>query len=197
MKAERVVNLVFAGLGGQGVLRASDIAADAALRHGYDVKKSEVHGMAQRGGSVTSHVRFGKKVYSPLIGKGQADILYSLEMLEALRSIDFLKPKSLVILNDFRLNPPSVSLGVEQYPEGIYELFAKYFPKVKLIDGMDLARKNGNARTMGIVILGHLSVYLDVPLDVWHSVIRKRVPQKVIDVNLSAFEIGRGIDRVS
>jgi len=183
------------GVGGQGIILASDILAESLMEAGFDVKKSEVHGMAQRGGSVTSHVRFGKKVYSPLIARGQADFLYCLEMLESLRSIDFLKPDSLIILNDYRLNPPSVSLGVEEYPEGIYETFTRYFPRVALIDGVDLAKKNGNPRTMGIIILGYLSRYIDVPQNIWESVIRRRVPKKVVDVNLSAFEIGRRIDR--
>jgi indolepyruvate ferredoxin oxidoreductase, beta subunit len=184
------------GVGGQGIILASDILAESLMEAGFDVKKSEVHGMAQRGGSVSSHIRFGKKVYSPLIARRQVDILYSLEMLEALRSIDFLKPESLVILNDYRLNPPSVSLGAEQYPEGIYDIFTRYFSRVTLIDGIDLAKKNGNLRTMGIIILGCLSRYLDVPDNIWESVIQRRVPKKVVDVNLSAFKIGSGIDRV-
>ncbi len=184
------------GVGGQGIILASDILAESLMEAGLDVKKSEVHGMAQRGGSVTSHIRFGSKVYSPLIAKRQADMLYSLEMLEALRSIDFLKRDSLVVLNDYRLSPPSVSLGVEEYPTGIDDIFKHYFSKVKLIDGVNLARKNGNPRTMGIVILGYLSLYLSVPEDIWRVVIKRRVPKKVVDVNLSAFEIGRGIDRV-
>jgi indolepyruvate ferredoxin oxidoreductase beta subunit len=184
------------GVGGQGIILASDILAESLMEAGFDVKKSEVHGMAQRGGSVSSHIRFGKKVYSPLIARGQADILYCLEMLEALRSIDFLKPDSLVILNDYRLNPPSVSLGVEEYPDGIHDIFTRYFSRVTLIDGVGLATKNGNSRTMGIIILGYLSRYLDVPENIWESVIRTRVPKKVVDVNLSAFEIGSRIDRV-
>lgn len=194
---DTVTNILMVGVGGQGIILASDILAESLMEAGFDVKKSEVHGMAQRGGSVTSHVRFGKKVYSPLIGKRRVDILYSLEMLEALRSIDFLKSDSFIILNDYRLNPPSVSLGVEEYPEGIYDIFRRYFSKVKLIGGVDLARKNGNPRTVGIIILGYLSLCLDVPEDIWRSVIRRRVPKKVVDVNLSAFDIGRGIDRVS
>jgi indolepyruvate ferredoxin oxidoreductase beta subunit len=191
-----VTNILMVGVGGQGIILASDILAESLMEAGFDVKKSEVHGMAQRGGSVTSHVRFGKKVYSPLIPRGQTDFLYCLEMLESLRSIDFLKPDSVIILNNYRLNPPSVSLGVEEYPEGIYETFTRYFSRVSLIDGVDLAKKNGNPRTMGIIILGYLSRYLDVPGNIWESVIRRRVPKKVVDVNLSAFEIGSRIDRV-
>jgi indolepyruvate ferredoxin oxidoreductase beta subunit len=191
-----VTNILMVGVGGQGIILASDILAESLMEAGFDVKKSEVHGMAQRGGSVSSHIRFGKKVYSPLIARRQVDILYCLEMLESLRYIDFLKPESLVILNDYRLNPPSVSLGVDQYPEGIYDTFTRYFSRVTLIDGIDLAKKNGNLRTMGIIILGYLSLYLDVPESTWESVIQRRVPKKVVDVNLSAFKIGRGIDRV-
>jgi indolepyruvate ferredoxin oxidoreductase, beta subunit len=184
------------GVGGQGIILASDILAESLMDAGFDVKKSEVHGMAQRGGSVSSHIRFGKKVFSPLIARRQVDIIYCLEMLEALRSIDFLKPTSMVILNDYRLNPPSVSLGVEQYPEGIYDIFTRYFPRVALIDGVALAQKSGNVRTMGIIILGYLSRYLDVPQDIWESAIRRRVPKKAVDVNLSAFGIGRTTDRI-
>ena len=184
------------GVGGQGIILASDILAESLMEAGFDVKKSEVHGMAQRGGSVTSHIRFGKKVYSPLIARRQVDILYCLEMLEALRSVDFLKPDSLIILNDYRLNPPSVSLGVEEYPEGIYEIFTRYFSRVALLDGVGLAKKNGNPRTMGTIILGYLSQYLDIPQDIWESVIKRRVPKKAVDVNLSGFAIGRSIDRI-
>ncbi len=185
------------GVGGQGIILASDILSESLMTAGFDVKKSEVHGMAQRGGSVVSHVRFGKKVYSPLIKKGETDILYSLEMLESLRYIDFLNKDSVVILNDYRLNPPSVSLGVEQYPEGIYDIFKKYFSRVTLIHGFEMATENGNPRTMGIIVLGHLSRYLDVPQDIWHSVIRQRVPKKAVDVNLKAFEMGSAIPTVS
>jgi indolepyruvate ferredoxin oxidoreductase, beta subunit len=193
---ETVTNILMVGVGGQGIILASDILADSLMEAGFDVKKSEVHGMAQRGGSVSSHIRFGKKVYSPLIARRQVDILFCLEMLEALRSINFLNAKSLVILNDYRLNPPSVSLGVEQYPEGIHDIFNRYFSRVALIDGVALAKENGNPRTMGIIILGYLSRYLDVPQDIWESVIRRRVPKKVVDVNVSAFEIGRRTDHI-
>jgi indolepyruvate ferredoxin oxidoreductase beta subunit len=194
---EKVTNILMAGVGGQGIILASDVLADSLMAAGLDVKKSEVHGMAQRGGSVTSHVRFGKKVYSPLIEKGSTDILYCLEMLEALRSIDFLHRDSVIILNDYRLNPPSVSLGVEPYPEGIYDILKKHFGKVILIEGLTMAKKNGDARTMGIVVLGHLSLYLDVGQDIWRSVIERRVPKKAIDVNLAAFEMGRAVPKVS
>ncbi|MCI0480288.1 MAG: indolepyruvate oxidoreductase subunit beta [Candidatus Dadabacteria bacterium] len=194
--SDTITNILMVGVGGQGIILASDILAESLMVAGFDVKKSEVHGMAQRGGSVTSHVRFGKKVYSPLIARGQTDILYCMEMLEALRSIDFLKPDSLIILNNYRLNPPSVSLGVDEYPEGIYETFQKYFSRVALLDGVGLAQKNGNPRTMGIIVLGYLSLYLDVPQEIWEAVIRRRVPKKVVDVNLSAFGIGRGVDRI-
>lgn len=186
-----------AGVGGQGIILASDILAESLMSAGFDVKKSEVHGMAQRGGSVTSHVRFGKKVYSPLIEMGEADILYCLEMLESLRAIDFLHKDSLVILNDYRLNPPSVSLGIDQYPEGIYDIFKGYFSKVTLINGLEMASKSGDPRTMGIIILGYLSLYLDVSPDIWHSVIKQRVPKKAIHANVTAFEMGRSLPKIS
>jgi indolepyruvate ferredoxin oxidoreductase beta subunit len=194
---DKVTNILMAGVGGQGIILASDVLADSLMAAGMDVKKSEVHGMAQRGGSVTSHVRFGKKVHSPLIEKGTADILYCLEMLEALRAVDFLHKDSVIILNDYRLNPPSVSLGAESYPEGIYDILKKHFGKVILIDGLGMAQKNGDPRTMGVVVLGHLSLYLDVGKDIFRSVIERRVPKKAINANLTAFEMGRAVPKVS
>jgi indolepyruvate ferredoxin oxidoreductase beta subunit len=184
------------GVGGQGIIMASDILSEALLAHGYDVKKSEVHGMAQRGGSVNTHVRFGKKVFSPLIRKGEVDILYSLELLESVRYISYLNKDSVIILNDYRQNPPSVSLGKDEYPDGIYELFKENFSKVTLIDGLSMATKAGNAKAVSSVILGHLSLYLDISKDRWFSILEGRLPKKVVDVNFKAFDSGRDIDKI-
>jgi indolepyruvate ferredoxin oxidoreductase beta subunit len=181
------------GVGGQGIILASDLLAQTLLAYGYDVKKSEVHGMAQRGGSVVSHVRFGKKVYSPLIKKGEVDILYSLELLESLRYVDFLNSDSVIILNDYRLNPPSVSLGKEQYPDGICELFRKNFSRVTLIDGLRLATKSGNPKSTSSVVLGCLSHHLDIPEDIWFTTMREKFPRKIVEVNITAFEKGREV----
>jgi indolepyruvate ferredoxin oxidoreductase beta subunit len=186
-----------AGVGGQGIIMASNILSEALLAAGHDVKKSEVHGMAQRGGSVVSHVRFGPKVFSPLIRKGDADILYSLELLETLRCTEYLKKDSVVILNDYRLNPPSVSLGAQTYPEGIPELVKAHFPRTTLIDGVTMAKEAGNPRTVSTVILGHLSCYIDVPDDTWTDIMKERLPSKILDVNLRAFDAGRSIKQVA
>ena len=181
------------GVGGQGIIMASDILAEVLLTIGFDVKKSEVHGMAQRGGSVVSQVRFGKKVYSPLIKKGEVDILFSLEMLESLRYVDYLNNNSIIILNNYCLNPPSVSLGVSKYPDpdGIYKIFKDNFPHVTILEGLELASKAGNQKAVGTVFLGSLSWHLDIDENVWFDVMKKRLPGKVIDVNISAFEAGR------
>lgn len=184
------------GVGGQGIIMASDILAEALLAQGNDVKKSEVHGMAQRGGSVTTHVRFGKKVYSPLIRKGEVDILFSLELLESLRYIQYLNKDSVIILNDYRQNPPSVSLGKDEYPEGTYELFKENFSRVTLIDGLNLATEAGNPKAVSSVILGHLSLYIDIPRDTWFSIIDERLPKKVVDVNFRAFDSGSKIEKI-
>lgn len=186
-----------AGVGGQGVIMASDLLSEVLLKSGFDVKKSEVHGMAQRGGSVVTHVRFGDKVFSPLIKKESADILFSLELLETLRYIDFLNRDTIIILNDYRLNPPSVSLGVEKYPEGIYELLERSFPRVSLIKGLEIAENLGNAKAVGTVVLGHLSNYIDVTADKWIEVMKDSLPKKILDINLKAFDAGRSVEKVS
>jgi len=193
---DRITDILMAGVGGQGIIMASNILAETLLSAGYDVKKSEVHGMAQRGGSVVCHVRFGKKVYSPLIRKGEVDILYSLEILETLRYTEYLKKDSVIILNNYRLNPPSVSLGAQTYPEGIPDLVKKNFPRTTLIDGVDTAKEAGNPRTVSTVILGHLSRYIDIPDNTWKDIMKDRLPSKIIGVNLKAFNAGRAIKQV-
>jgi len=194
---DTITNILMTGVGGQGIIMASNILSEALLAAGHDVKKSEVHGMAQRGGSVVSHVRFGNKVYSPLIRKGEVDILYCLEILEALRYTDYLKKDSIVILNNYRLNPPSVSLGAQTYPEGIPELMRKHFPRTTLIEGVELAKEAGNPKTVSTVILGHLSRYIDIPDDTWADVMKDRLPSKILEVNQKAFDAGRAVKKVA
>lgn len=193
---DKVTNILMAGVGGQGVISASDLLSEVLLKSGFDVKKSEVHGMAQRGGSVVTHVRFGKTVYSPLIKKGSADILFSLELLETLRYIDYLKEGSIIILNDYRLNPPSVSLGVDKYPEGIYETLKRVFPRVSLVKGLDIATDLGNPKAVGTVVLGHLSNYLEIEESKWIDILKENLPKKILNVNIKAFEEGRSIEKV-
>ena len=185
-------NILLAGVGGQGILLASEIICKVMMASGYDVKKSEVHGMAQRGGSVTSHVRYGKKVFSPTAGKGDVNVLISFEKLETLRYLDFLKPDGLIIINDTELYPPSVNLGEVSYPQDIVETVKKHFKTVKVVNASDIAAKAGNIRAANTAMLGVLSVFIDtIGVDIWEDVLRKSFPERVIKANLDAFNLGR------
>jgi len=184
-------SILFAGVGGQGILRASDILSLVMIEAGYDARKSEVHGMAQRGGSVTSHVRYGKKVYSPIAKKGDVDILVSFEKLETLRYLDFLKPEGKVIINDEEIYPLSVNLGEAEYPENVVDSVKTYFKDIKVVNASEMASKAGNIRTVNTAILGVLSLYLDIGTDLWENVLRKSFPEKIFKQNLNAFNSGR------
>lgn len=186
-----VKSILLAGVGGQGILRASDILCLAFMASGLDVKKSEVHGMAQRGGCVTSHVRYGRKVYSPIAKKGDVDILVSFEKLEALRYLDYLKPQATIIINEEEIYPPSVNLGDAQYPENIYDRISRHFKTVKMINALDLARKAGNIRAVNTVLLGVLSNFLDLKSDLWEKVLQEAFPSKSLKANLNAFNLGK------
>jgi indolepyruvate ferredoxin oxidoreductase beta subunit len=186
-----VKSILLAGVGGQGILRASDILCLAFMASGLDVKKSEVHGMAQRGGCVTSHVRYGRKVYSPIAKKGDVDILVSFEKLEALRYLDYLKPQAMIIINEEEIYPPSVNLGDAQYPENIYDRVSRHFKTVKMINALDLARKAGNIRAVNTVLLGVLSTFLDLKSDLWEKVLQEAFPSKSLEANLKAFNLGK------
>ncbi len=188
------LNFLLAGVGGQGTILASDVLAAVGLRIGHDVKKSEVHGMAQRGGSVTSHVRWSDKVYSPLIGPGEADFFLAFEKLEALRHMEMLRPRGLVLVNDYAISPLSVSSGSDEYPDDkrIQAVLNAVTPNYYLLPAMALAEGLGNARVNNVVLLGSLSHFLpDVPLEVWLETICERVPAKFADLNQRAFLVGR------
>jgi len=185
-----VKSILLVGVGGEGVIRASDILSAAMLKAGYDVKKSEVHGMAQRGGCVSSHVRFGKKVYSPLTKKGAIDILLSFEKMETLRYLEYLKPNGKVIINNHEVLPPSVNLGEEDYPGDALTIVRSCFTDVKVIDASEMARKAGNARMANTIVLGLLSTYLDVAPAIWEEVLRESFPEKILTGNLAAFKLG-------
>jgi indolepyruvate ferredoxin oxidoreductase beta subunit len=189
--AEQVKNILMVGVGGQGVILASEILSEVMLRAGYDVKKSEVHGMAQRGGSVSTHVRFGSKVYSPLIKKGDADILFSFEVLESVRYLDFLKNDALVIVNNQKVLPPSVTLGADTYPDNIPEVLHARFANVDMVDAFAIAKAAGNSRALNVAFLGALSRYIDVDESVWKEVVSSMLPPKLVEVNLKAFALGR------
>ena len=184
-------NVLIVGVGGQGVLLASELLSFAALGAGYDVKKSEIHGMSQRGGVVSSHVRIGEKIYSPLIKEGTADAILAFEEAEAQRWIHFLKENGKVILNQYKLVPPIASMKGYSYPEDPIGTVKKRAKNVEVIDGFSIAKRLGNIRLVNTLLLGVLSSSLTIPVDVWEKVIRERVPKGTEDLNLRAFQEGR------
>lgn len=192
MKPEGI-NFVLVGVGGQGTLLASDILAELGLRLGFDVKKAEVHGMSQRGGSVTSHLRWAPHVYSPIIPQGEADILLAFEKLEAVRFISQLKPNGMALVNDYAIEPLSVQTSGVPYPEDeeIRSRLAQVTANVYWVKGMDIAEALGNTRTANVVLLGALSTLLDVNPGVWEAVLESRVPAKHLELNRKAFQAGR------
>ncbi len=196
----RKVNFLLAGVGGQGTILASDVLAAVGLQKGLDVKKSEVHGMAQRGGSVTSHVRWGPKVYSPLIGLGEADVFLCFEKLETLRHVEMLRQGALVLINDYVISPLSVSSGTDQYPddERIQSLLGSITSNYHWVPGVALAESLGNARANNVVLLGALSHFFpDVETAAWLEAVRERVPSKFVELNERAFLAGRDDMRAS
>lgn len=187
-------NFLLAGVGGQGTILASDVLAELALAAGYDVKKSEVHGMAQRGGSVNTHIRWdAEQVHSPLIGLGEADVLLVFEEAEALRYAEFLKPGGAAIVNCHAIKPITVTSGGASYPteDQVRAVYAGLTERFRLIPGTAIAEELGNVRTANVVLLGALSSLLDVPVETWLGVIEKRVPPKYVDLNRQAFVRGR------
>ena len=190
---DRTFNIIIAGVGGQGILTASEILAKVAMEAGLDAKKSEVHGMSQRGGSVVSHVRFGEKVYSPLVEKGACDIILSFEKSEALRWVHYLKKEGgKVIINDLEIIPTTVSLKLDSYPTNIEEQIRdKAKAEVILVPATDLARQAGDARTANTVLLGVISNFLPFEDKVWEKVISDNVKKETIEVNLKAFYLGK------
>ena len=188
-------NILVAGVGGQGVILASDIMCEVFMEAGYDVKKSEVHGMAMRGGVVTSHFRFGKKVYSPLIKQGEVDILFAFEQLEGLRWLNHLRAGGKVLMNDHKVNPPVVNLGEMEYPKSIPETIQSKFKGFYLVKGTEIALQMGDARAANVVLLGAMSKFFDVGEDLWLNAILRHLPAKVHELNKKAFATGR--DQVS
>ena len=182
-------NIMIVGVGGQGTLLTSRILGGITVEAGYDVKLSEVHGMAQRGGSVVTYVRYGEKVAEPIVEEGQADVLIAFERLEALRYAHFLKKDGVIIVNDQRIDPMPVVTGVAKYPDGIIEKLSKKY-RVVSVDAMDEAIKMGNSRVFNVIILGIAAKNMDFPKEQWIEVIKKTVPPKTIDINVAAVEKG-------
>jgi len=186
-------DLLITGVGGQGNILASDIIGEAALSAGYDVKKTDTLGMAQRGGSVISHLRIAEHVNSPLIRQGDVDILLAFEKLEAVRWTQFLKPGAVTIVNNHALPPLSVNVGNETYPEDkqIMEILAQKKAQIYFVDGTQKVTEMGNIRTLNIFMLGCLSRFLPIDIQVWKESISQHLPERLVDINVTAFESGR------
>jgi indolepyruvate ferredoxin oxidoreductase, beta subunit len=182
-------NIMIVGVGGQGTLLTSRILGGITIQAGYDVKLSEVHGMAQRGGSVVTFVRYGEKVAEPIVEEGQADVLIAFERLEALRYAHFLKPEGVLIVNDQRIDPMPVVIGNAKYPENILrDLNEKY--KLITVDALNEANKIGNARVFNVIVIGIAAQHMNFSKEEWITVIENTVPPKTIEINKKAFEVG-------
>lgn len=182
-------NIMIVGVGGQGTLLTSRILGGLTIHAGYDVKLSEVHGMAQRGGSVVTYVRYGDKVNEPIVEEGQADVLIAFERLEALRYMHFLKKDGVIIVNDQRIDPMPVVIGAAKYPENILEELEKTH-RVYKVDAIEEAKKLGNSRVFNIVVLGIAAQHMNFSKEDWLTVIEKTVPAKTVEINKQAFEVG-------
>ena len=180
-----VKNIMIVGVGGQGTLLTSRVLGGLTIAGGYDVKLSEVHGMAQRGGSVVTFVRYGDKVAEPIVEEGQADVIIAFERLEALRYAHFLKKDGVLIVNDWRIDPMPVVIGAAQYPENILEDLEKEYTEE--------SRKLGNPKVFNMIVLGIAAQHMDFSKEQWYEVIEKTVPPKTIEINKKAFDVGYGI----
>jgi indolepyruvate ferredoxin oxidoreductase beta subunit len=196
MTAQSAYSFVLVGVGGQGTLLASNILAEVGLAAGYDVKKSEVHGMAQRGGSVLSHVRWNTaQVFSPLVGLGEADIFLSFEKMEALRFAEFLRVGGTAVVNDMAVVPITVSSGSSVYPDDAHlaKVFAALDAELIMVPGERLAQEAGNVKAANVVLLGAVSCLLPLAEEAWWACIAQRVPKKHLDLNHAAFAAGRAV----
>ena len=190
-----VKNILVVGVGGQGVIMASDMLADVALASGFAAKKSEVHGMSQRGGVVSSHVRYGAQVHAPLIGKCQADILLAFELAEAVRWLDFLAPHGQAIVNGHKLVPPLVTMGLAKYPDNAAQTLMQRSRNPQIVEASALAVRLGNLRLVNTILLGVASRYLDLADDKWANVINERIKLPLQELNHQAFQAGRELQQ--
>lgn len=182
-------NIMIVGVGGQGTLLTSRILGGITVDAGYDVKLSEVHGMAQRGGSVVTYVRYGDKVAEPIVEEGQADVLIAFEKLEALRYAHFLKPNGVIVVNDWKIEPITVVTGAAEYPEHILERLSEKY-QIFSMNAMEEAEKLGNVKTFNVIILGLAARHMDFEKESWLRVIEKTVPPKTVEMNKRAFLLG-------
>jgi len=185
-------NIVIVGVGGQGSLLACNLMGRALMIEGYDAKVSEVHGMSQRGGAVVTYVRYGKKVYSPIVDEGQAELLVSFELLEAARWFPLLAPGGTIVTNTQKINPVPVIMGAAVYPENLPQKFEKAGAKVDAIDALALAQQAGSSKTVNIVMIGRLSNYFPFSDETWKHALEETVPPKFLEMNKKAFELGAG-----
>ena len=184
-------NIMIVGVGGQGSLLASKLLGRMLLQKGYDIKVSEVHGMSQRGGSVVTYVRYGDKVYSPVIDKGEADYIVSFELLEAARWTEYLKPGGKIVVNTQKISPMPVIIGAAEYPQGLVEQMQTAGLDVDAFDALALAEQAGSSKAVNIVLMGHLSRLFDFAEEEWMDAIEKSVPAKFLELNKTAFRLGR------
>lgn len=184
-------NIIIVGVGGQGSLLASKILGHLLLSQGYDVKVSEVHGMSQRGGSVITYVRFGEKVFSPVVDLGEADFIVSFEILETARWLSYLKTDGQIVTNTQQIDPMPVITGAAKYPENLVEKMKSKGFKVDAMDCLELAKKAGSQKAVNIVLLGRLSHYFDIPEEAWQKSLEENVPSKFLELNKKAFELGK------
>lgn len=191
MMQDKITNVLIVGVGGQGTLLTSRIIAQVAVQMGYDVKVSEIHGMAQRGGSVVSQVRYGPKIYSPIIRKGDADIILGFEKIETARWLDYLKPDGMVLINNERVNPLPVMSGKAEYPDNIHEKIAELLPQTVIVNATEIATAIGNVKVANVVLVGLLSAAVGIPAQEVEKAITEIVPDKALEVNLQAFREGR------
>ncbi len=182
-------NIMIVGVGGQGTLLASRILGNTVINEGYDVKVSEVHGMSQRGGSVVTYVKFGDKVYSPIIDKGEADIILAFELLEAYRALPYLKKDGKMIINAQKIDPMPVITGAARYPEDIEDKISSE-ANAEIIDALARAKQAGNIKAVNVVLIGVMAKNTEIPYENWVKTIKETVPEKFLEVNLKAFELG-------
>ncbi|NLC40043.1 MAG: indolepyruvate oxidoreductase subunit beta [Clostridiaceae bacterium] len=192
--SEAVKSIVLIGVGGQGTILVSNVLTSALVTAGYDVKMSEIHGMAQRGGSVSTQIRYGKKVYSPLIGVGEADMLLAFERMEAVRGAVFLKKDALIIVNDYAIVPPPVASGKAVYPDNCIDALRDKF-KLIAFNATRVAEELGNSRVMNVVLLGAMAEVLQLDDLDWTTALSENVPERFVEINQEAFKRGRELAR--